>query len=295
MDAHLLQAVKDSGYEGDDDSAQLHFDELEDTKKSELNQAASDSRIAGRVSTSLEPVMKRVIHSRLNELNVPPTSKHNESLEIVYPETKPKETPDSGKEKPTIVVPEGYVKVEELDKFKNEIKTRDIRTACADALRAEGVNLMPGAFEDALAAMMRTAKMLDDRSIVIERTVRDNGEDVVRQESPKSAVEALRASKKFMFAGEPADGTGGGGSDASKAGSSNLPSGATYRDLLNDADLMARYLDENPEGFEKLKAQHYGTQGGDLQRTLRGEGVDAHTLVQRELARRKREMTTPQL
>ena len=110
------------------------------------------------------------------------------------------------------------------------------------------------------------------------------GRTVRQAYSPADAVERLRGARPHWFAANVADGSGGGGGEPPADGSADpLPRVNSYQELLNNPDLLARYMEENRDEFDRIKGEHFAGPNGELGRILRGEGLDGRTKVLRGL------------
>lgn len=248
IDTDTMEALRTIGLpEGADSAAAEAFmGKLTDAQKATVAEQSRENRIVRRTAEALMPTLEknqRTLHARIDKIGAP-----------ITPGAKPegdgdgegegKDGDGKGKGKKA-TVPPGYVPKSEVDKLREEIRVRDIRAALSTLLAKE--KLMPGAHEDALAALARGAKMDEQTGqIVIERTVVENGESVVRQLTPGEALAALRGEKKFLFAAGVADGMGGGGDRDGPAGASGYPP-ISWQELVNDPELMNKYLGD-PRG-----------------------------------------------
>lgn len=300
MDKYVLSALKDSGYEGESDAAQTHFDGLDDAAKGSVNSLAGENRMTDKIlnrlvgegdkegalqvlmtgtmekhTQAIDDRINKLVHNRLDNAGVKPNPGSEASKKV---EKNGKETP----------VPDGFVPLSQVDELREEINQRDIRQEISNALSGESI--LSGALDIALRELESSAKKNDQGEVVIEMK---DGDGVLRAMSPKDAVGALRTTKKFLFKASVSGGSGGGGSDdrGDKGdGKPDLPKVNSYDDLLSDPALLHRYITESPEELKKLEDGHSTDGNAELSRIMSGQGIDARSQVQAALAKMKKDL-----
>lgn len=289
MDEHLEAVLRDNGLEEGKD-AQEFFDALDDDKKESYREEARDDRLISKLKPQFEGVERNItkkMHTRLDALKIPQSPGRAGAGK---PDPKPAAggdpDPDPSKKKDPPVIPEGYVTKEEFDGLKGQLKDQRVRQECVEALAGQKF-MSDAASADAIDALSRDARENDRKQIVIQREVVENGETVLRELSLKSAVDELKKLKPYLFAADVRDGGGAGAGSAggaSEDGTWKIPKGTTYPDLQADPNLMQKALDNDPEGYIKIKTDYYGGDGDDVMRTISGQGKSAMELARERKA-----------
>lgn len=298
LDNHTITALEARGLE-DKEKAQEYYDALTDDDKAAVTISAGDNRVTenllGRLlgtdeqpgglremmtttlskhTTDIDERINKIVHNRLDKNGVLPT-----------PGTgKPKPKPAGGKSDEE-VIPDGMVPASKVDELREEINQRDIKQSITTALNMQ--ELMPGALDMAIGELAGNAEKDVAGNVVIKMK---DGDGLLRAMSPADAVSALRGQKKFLFKASVKGGSGGGGVEDGAGGSEDkptLPKVSDYGELLKNAALLNRYINEAPEELKKLETAYAGASEGELARIMSGQGIDPRSQVDAALANMK--------
>lgn len=291
-DKHLEGVLRDNGLEEGKD-ADEHFNALEAGQQTEFRTEARFRRhrveiaedttksIQAAVAASGADLLTKV-HARLDKMDVPPNPGAGPAA------GKKKDPPDpEGKKPDPLVVPEGYVKKDEMETritdLTQQLQLKDVRQAVRGAL--EKAKAMPDAIDFLEESMMKEAVMSEDGRPVIRRKKLENGQEVIQDFSIAEVADGLRTDKKSLFSAEVVDGGGGGG--AGDRGD-KLPGNITLRDLQQDPALVARVIKEKgPEEIARIEKEWRDSPAGKKVAAAIGGGVTADVdLLEAGLPRR---------
>ena len=196
---------------------------------------------------------------------------------------------------PTPVIPPDSVPRAEYNDAMAKLMAKGMRDDLGKALPADAF-MNDAARQDALDWMAERAKDKDGVTIVaIQATDSITKKPYIQELHVDATLEHLKKVKSFLFKAAVPGGTGGGGGEpGSKGGGPDpLPSVTTYSALLDQPDLLGRFMKEKPEEFRKLKEAHFQGDNNELGAVLSGKGLSTQTLVAASLAKLRGKLSQP--